>query len=102
MFGAKSRRIAELTARVSQLAEQRDTATTDAEDHKGAATMSARLFLHAADETHLLRDRLGVMLLITRRQRVTIRKQALTITRLQDRIDNAPGLIFPSTEAGAL
>jgi hypothetical protein len=101
MFGAKARRIAELVARNAVLAETLNASRTEADQHLGATVRASRAFACADDEVARLRDRLGLMLLITRRQRRWLRRDKRTITRLQTRLDDALGLNKPSVVAGA-
>lgn len=101
MFGAKSRRIAELTARIAVLAETLNASRTEANQHLGATVLAAQAFACADDEVARLHDRLGLMLLITRRQRRWLRRDKRTITRLQTRLDDALSLNEPSVRSGS-
>ncbi|MFF8656769.1 hypothetical protein [Streptomyces huasconensis] len=115
MWGIKTRRIAELEARVQQLVEERDAAKATAALNLAAAVRTAgrntvlterNEQLAATERRHdadmeVQADRIERLLRGCIRYRAALATAARDTARLQSRLDDALGLTSPAVEAGA-
>ncbi|MEU0978504.1 hypothetical protein ABZ488_04740 [Streptomyces griseus] len=107
-------RIADLTARIETLVEQRDAAEENAADYLGAAKRTAERNVHLSEQLEAarrlapLRDALTYTGRIARLAHAVARlRQALAAEtrradQLQARLDDACGITKPAVDAGAM